>query len=326
MVMVLGLASLQAQTRQRLKLYVTNSEDDSITVIDLASTKVIGEIKVGERPHCAAAQPDGRRVFTTVESERALKVIDTATDQVVETIPVSGTPNQCAVTPNGRFVGVPIHDGDRVDIVDLEQKKVVKSLPVYKPHNCYNAHSDAHMFVTSIRENQVKMIDLATMSYMAEISVGGVPRPISVAHDEKTMYVALSDLHGFVIVDIAKRKVIDKVELPAPPPGAKPLVEHTPTHGLEISPDGKELWVTSVVGNGVYVYDIASQKLSNKIVTGLAPNWLAFSPDGKYCAVSNSGSDDVSIIETATRKEVARVKVGKMPKRLVAAAVPASAM
>jgi YVTN family beta-propeller protein len=49
---------------------------------------------------------------------------------------------------------------------------------------------------------------------------------------------------------------------------------------------------------------------------------VTFSPDGKYCCVSNVLSDDVSIIDTAKRAEAARVKVGRMPKRLVVANVP----
>src|SRR6266849_208359 len=72
-----GLAS--APARAGMKLYVTNSEGDNITVIDLATLKVVGEIKVGEHVHGAAVQADGRRLFATVEAERALKVLYTAT-------------------------------------------------------------------------------------------------------------------------------------------------------------------------------------------------------------------------------------------------------
>lgn len=312
----------EAQTNRRMKLYVTNSLGDNITVIDLGTLKVVGDIQAGQHVHGAAVQADGGRLFTTIESEQTLKVIDTATDRIVETIKLSEKPNQCAVTPDGRFVGVPIRGGDSVDIVDIAQRKVVQNLPVKVPHNCYNAHNNNHIFVTSMADHKVHIIDLKTMSYDAEIPVGGVPRPLAVTKDEKTMYVALSDLHGFVIVDIPQKRVVQKVELPPPPAGAQPLVPHTPTHGLELTPNGKELWVTSVVGNGVYVYDIATKKVSEKIVTGKAPNWVAFSPDGKYCCVSNAGSDDCSIIDTETRKEVARLKVGKMPKRLVVANAP----
>ena len=170
--------------------------------------------------------------------------------------------------------------------------------------------------------HKVNLIDLKTMGYIAEIPVGGVPRPIAVTRDEKTMFVALSDLHGFAVVDVARRQVVEKVKLPPPAPGAQPLVPHTLTHGLELTPDGEELWVTSMVGDGVYVYDLGTKKLSDKIVTGKAPDWLTFTPDGKYCCVSNAGTDDCSIIDTRSRREVARLKVGKVPKRLVVASVP----
>lgn len=53
-------------------------------------------------------------------------------------------------------------------------------------------------------------------------------------------------------------------------------------------------------------------------LAGSCPNWITFSPDGRYVAVSNSGSDDCSIIDTNTRREMARIKVGKGPKRLLA--------
>src|SRR6266700_7842194 len=150
--LVLGTAAplARSQTTPTMKLYVTNSLGDDITVIDLEALKVVGDIKVGERVHGVAAQADGRRLFTTIESERNLKIIDTAADQVIRTIPLTGRPNQCAVTPNGRFVGVPIRDGNGVDIVDMTQHRVVKTLPVKVPHNCFNAGNNEHMFVTSM--------------------------------------------------------------------------------------------------------------------------------------------------------------------------------
>jgi len=97
---------------------------------------------------------------------------------------------------------------------------------------------------------------------------------------------------------------------------------NTPTHGLALTPDGSELWITSLADSGVYVYDLRSKKTSSIIHVGKCPNWIAFSPDGKYCAVSNSDSDDCSIIDTQTQREVARVKVGKAPKRVLVVNVP----
>jgi YVTN family beta-propeller protein len=325
---VLGLALVlttvggadQKATMQ--KLYVTNSAGDNIHVVDLGSFKVIGEIRTGEHPHGAAATADGRRFFTTVEGDHTLRVIDTASDQIIQSIKLSGLPNQCAVTPDGKLVGVPIRGSDSVDIVDVPAGKMIKNLPVKAPHNCYNAQRSDHVWVTSMGDHKVNLIDLKTLTYLAEIPVAGVPRPLTVTRDERTLYCQLTDLHGFVVVDVPGRKVIAKVELPKLPPDVKFPVPNTPSHGLALTPDEKELWATSCGTDTVYVYETAGKKIVGKVRTGSGPAWVAFSPDGKYCCVSNVLSDDVSVIDAAKRREAARIKVGKMPKRLVVASVP----
>jgi YVTN family beta-propeller protein len=300
-----------------VRLYVTNSLGDDITVIDLSSFQVVQEIKVGAHVHGICAPADGRRFFTTIESERNLKIVDTETGKVLGVIPVTGRPNQCAATPDGRYVAVPIRDGNSVDIIDTTLGKVVKVLPVKVPHNCYNAASNQDMYVSSMGDGEIDRIDLRTMTYSEKIPVGGVPRPYVVSPDDKTLYVALGDFHGFAIASIPQCKVIERVELPPAPASQCALEPHTPTHGLGLSPDNTQLWVTSLADDLVYIYDARTKKLLGKVSTGKCPNWIAFSPDGKYCSVSNSGSDDCSIFDTRTRKEVARVKVGKGPKRLM---------
>jgi YVTN family beta-propeller protein len=305
-----------------MKLYVTNSLGDNITVIDLGTLQATGDIRVGAEVHGVCAPANGRRLFTTIESEKNLKVIDTATNKITDTIPLTGRPNQCAATPDERFVGVPIRDGNSVDIVDMKEKRVVKVLPVKVPHNCYNAGSNEILYVSSMDGHEIDVIDLKKLEYSSRIPVGGIPRPYAVTRDGKIVYVALTDLHGFVMASIADRKVISRVDLPPAPPSTCVLEPHTPTHGLELSPDGRELWVTSLGDSGVYVYDTATHKVSPEIHTGACPNWITFSPDGRYCCVSNSASDDCSIIDTRSRHEVARVKVGKGPKRLLAIDVP----
>lgn len=308
----------------RMLLYVNNSLGDDITVVDLGLLKVVDTIKVGNQPHALCAPADGRRLFTTIESEKNLKTIDTITGKILDTIPVNGKPNECAATPDGRYVGVPIRDGNSVDIVDTILKKMVKALPIKEPHNCFNTGNNNDMYVSSMGSNEIEVIDLKKMAYSAHIPTGGIPRPYTVSNDEKTLYAAVTNLHGFVVADIPTRKVVERVELPPAPPLDCPLEVNTPTHGLALTPDGKQLWVTSLADGGVYVYDLATRKTSPIIHVGKCPNWIAFSPDGKYCAVSNSDTNDCSIIDAHTQREVARVKTGKGPKRVLVVRVPST--
>jgi YVTN family beta-propeller protein len=302
------------------RLYVTNSLGDDITVIDLRSLKVVQDIKVGAHVHGVCAPANGRRLFTTIESEHNLKIIDTETGKILSVISLTGRPNQCASTPDGHYIGIPIRDGNSVDVVDTTQQRVVKVLPVKEPHNCYNSGSNEDLYVSSMRDGEIDRIDLRSMRYSQRIPVGGIPRPYSVSADERKLYVALSDFHGFAIASIHQCKIVGRVDLPPAPPSQCALEPHTPTHGLELSPDGSQLWVTSLADDRVYVYDTRTNKLLGQVQTGKCPNWITFSRDGGYCCVSNSGSDDCSIINVRTRKEVARIKVGKAPKRLLAVA------
>jgi YVTN family beta-propeller protein len=107
-----------------------------------------------------------------------------------------------------------------------------------------------------------------------------------------------------------------------PPRPRKFETPDTLTHGLALTPDGKELWVTSLLDDSIYIYDLQTKKFSGPLATGDGPNWIVFSPDGKYGCVSNTDSDDVSIFDVKERRAVARVKVGKVPKRLVVGVQP----
>jgi YVTN family beta-propeller protein len=299
-----------AASAQSVRLYVDNSEGDDVSVIDLKTLNTVDDIRLADKVHGLAIQADGRRLFATIESDNTLRVVDTATNKMIATIKLTGRPNQCAVTPDGHYVAVPIRDKNAVDIVDVQQGKVVKTLPVSQPHNAFNAGSNRYMFVSAMGVNQINVIDLTTMAYSAKVPVGGIPRPYVVTPDGTTMYV-----------DVASGKM-QRVAMPAEnhTPKQRPFEpSNTLTHGLALSPDGTELWVTSLLDNSVYVYEVKANKVTGRVQVGDGPNWVTFSPDGKYVCVSNTGSNDVSIIDVRARREVKRVKVGKAPKRVVAA-------
>lgn len=311
--------------REDFWLYVGSSRGDDVSIVDMNSFKVVGDIKAGERVHGVCTDPEGKRLFLTIETDHTLRIVDTATQAQIGIVKVSGKPNECAVTPNGKYVAVPIRDGDVVNIVDVAQQKVVKSLPIKEPHNAVNTGSNRYMYVSSMGSGEIDLIDFDKMDYAAHIPAGGRPRPYVISPDGKTMYVALANLHGFSVVDIPSQKVLQKVQLPSEHPTLRPLkfeTQDTLTHGLALTPDGKELWVTSLLDDCLYIYDLQEQKVVGRVATGEGPNWIVITPDGKYVCVSNTDTDDVSIIDAKARREVARVKVSKVPKRLALAPAP----
>jgi YVTN family beta-propeller protein len=304
-------------------IYVANSDDNKISVIDPATDKVSGEIAVSANPHGIVPSPDGARFYVSSESKDVLDVVDRATSRVIRSVPLDTRPNNVAITADGRRVYVCIRGESWVDIVDTASLEKVKSVPVGRgPHNIYRTPDGAHMIATSMDDNKLTVINVKTETPEFEIPLGGVPRPLVIdARADGSidrLFVQLSNLHGFAIVDYQQRKVVRKVLLPDAPAGARPLIPETFSHGIGISPDHGTLWVTSLLDNSVSVFRLPDLQRVVTIPVGRGPDWLVFTPDGKRCYVSNAGSNSVSAIDTASFHELTRIPVGKVPKRIIA--------
>lgn len=320
---LLSEAGAFAAQSGRAILYVTNSAGNDVTLVDVATFRVIGNIETGPAPHGLEASPDGSRVYVSGETDDDIVAIDTATSTVLWKAPIGDRPNHIALSADGRYVYAPIRSADYADIVDTETRQKIKSVPVGRsPHNAYRAPNNKWIYVTSMAEEKITIIDVATQSPLGAIPVGGEPRPAAITADNRWMYVALTGLHGFVVADIASRKIVNRVELAPADAQDVSTYGYTPTHGLALRPDQKQFWITNVFGNSVEVFTLPEPKLLTTVPVGLAPNWMTFGPDGKLLHVSNAGSNDVSVIDTTTMKEIARVPVGLVPKRLLVVNVP----
>lgn len=135
------------------------------------------------------------------------------------------------------------------------------------------------------------------------------------------MFVQLSELHGFAILDFAARKEVGRVVLPEIPlekrdPGP---FNGSPSHGIGVAPDGRTLWVCSRPNAEVYVYSLPDLKLLGSVPVGGRPDWVTFTPDSKRIYIATENTDSVTVIDVATIKEVARVPVGASPKRNITA-------
>lgn len=326
----LGLLGLsiptQAAQETARKLYVDNTSGNTVSVIDLGARKVVGEIPVGRHPHGLGVSPDRRRLYVSVEDTHMVAVIDTATDRVVASIPTTGRPNQLAVTPDGKFVYVAISDRGVADVIDTAAGKVIRSVEVGRfPHNCYCPPGARHVYVTSVSDRRVRAFDFHDGHRLTQtVTFDGDVRPLCVTRDEKRLFVALLGLHGFAWADLTNGRVVERVERPLPPPEQRSKFAYMNTHGLELSPDNRELWVTSFIGNGLMVFDVTGSepRYVTTVAVGDGPNWLTFSPDGRFAYSANAGVNSISIVDTAARKAVAEIKVRPVPKRLLEVWVP----
>jgi YVTN family beta-propeller protein len=321
--------ALGADAAATRKLYVANTAGESLSLIDLGRREVVAELPVGKHPHGLALAPDHSVIYCSVESERVIKFIDTATDKVIATVRTTGVPNQLAVTPDGRWLYVAINDAGKADVIDVRQRSVSKTLGVgARPHNCYSPKGAKHMYVTAIQDHVVKQFDFGQDHLLTKtVKFDGAVRPLCITTDEKLLFVAIEGLHGFAWADLTTGKQVARMEQPLPPADKRSKFAYMNTHGLELRPGDRELWVTSFIGNGLMIYDITSQrpKYLTTVAVGDAPNWLTFSPDGKFAYSANAGANSITVVDCEKRIALKDIRVGAIPKRLLEVHPPPAA-
>src|SRR6195256_2707555 len=192
------------------RIYVTNSAGDSIHVIDPATNKVVQQIRGVEGAHGIAFSPDGARVYVSDEVDSTLDVFDRKTGKLIKKVALSEHPNNIAVAKDGRIVVGIARDPGALDIVDPATLTRTKSVPVNgRLHNVYVTPDSKYVITGSIRTGVITAIDLATEAPAFEIKLDKGIRPMAIEAGAdgatKRIFVQLSDLNGFAVVDFAKR-------------------------------------------------------------------------------------------------------------------------
>ena len=324
------LLTVSSAVTAQVRIVQTNSQGDNIHLIDPATNTIAGEIKGVPINHGAAALPDGSLFFFSSEAEQTLHVVDARTLQTTKKIPLTGRPNNISISKDGTrvYVGIVSSPG-AVDVIDTRTLERVKSIPMKGGiHNVYVTPDGKYLVAGSIAGRLLTVVDQKTDEPLWTLFEEGVrPMAFEVNPDGSTrrIYVQLSEVHGFAIVDFHQRKEVGRITLPNDVPAEKvdkgPF-NASPSHGIGVAPDGKTLWVTSRPNARVYTYSLPDLKLlPNPVDLGGRPDWVTFTPDSKLIYITTENTDLVHAIDVASRKEVAQIKVGKSPKRNITAVI-----
>jgi YVTN family beta-propeller protein len=314
----------------KVRIIQTNSAGDSVDIIDPVTNKVVGEIAGIEVNHGVAIAPDGSRIYVSDEAESTLDVADGKTLKVIKRIPLSGHPNNVAVSRDGRrvYVGI-IQAPGGVDVIDTGSLQDVKTLPTKGSiHNPYVTPDGKYVVAGSIQGKTVNVIDAQTdqTAWTLQMDLGVRPMAFATNPDGSTkwIFVQLSGVNGFVVVDFTTHKEIKRIQNPDLPPGKAPVTAGAdPSHGMAVTSDGKTLLVCSRLNNELYAYSLPDLKLvGGADLGGKGAAWVTLTPDGTTAYVAMAVTNDVSVVDVKSLKEVTRIPVGFVPKRNTTGMLP----
>lgn len=321
------------------KLYVLHSGTGEMSVIDRASHRVIKTLKVGGHPHGIAAPAAQSVLYVSSEDDSSITVIDTGRDEVVKTYIGFGTePNEIDITADGRYLYVPVRGDGVFEVFDIEAERIIKRIPTDGiPHNVVVSPDSRYMYLAPMEmpdhrraeltargfptslNRKIYIADTRTHEVVGTIPVENAPRPLVVSQDGRYLYVNTNNLLGFLVLDVAQRRIVALAEyqLTAEEQGLP-----SRSHGIGVTPDQREVWSTDVNRGLVFVFDVSGPvpKQVARLETGRTPLWLTLSPDGATVYVANTADDTVSVIDARARAELTRIQLppGSAPTRMLA--------
>ncbi len=318
-------------------VFLENTDSGTVSVVSIPAHEVTSTIEIGKYLDDVAASIDGRVIYVNrVESmghplsKRAgnsgeIVAVSTQTEEVLWRVPIDGWPHHMTVSADDRWLFVPLFDRMYVAIVDIAKRQVVHHLPApMGTHGTRLSSNGRRLYVGSMLMDMIVVYEVASRMPIGRIAFGDGVRPFAMTADEKRLFVQLSRLNGFQVVDLEQRKIIRQVDLPSLPPDIElpEFYPHTYNHGLEISPDEKHLLAACSAAHQVCVYRLPELELVKSIPVGKEPNWIGFDSAGQFAYVSNRMSDTFSVIRMDELTEVKQVAVGDYPQRLRVVTVP----
>jgi DNA-binding beta-propeller fold protein YncE len=343
---MLAGSPVEAQSRRTGKiaggmerlLYVTDRSGMSVYDIN-DGHKLLGKIDVPETGgyYGIAASPQLGQLYLSSNVKRDMVCMDVQTEKIVWRNNHARFPDSFMVTPDGKTLYVPYRDEDFWLVLNAADGAVKAKIPVGRgenytdgwpigsigPHNTWINPAGTRVYMQVLTLPYVFIADARSNEIMGKIGPfsKGV-RPFTVTDDEKLVFANVDRLLGFEVAAVRDGKnwggkVLHRVEAQTPqsrldqipnPPARKP--HSTPSHGVNIRPDQKEVWVVDGVYGYVYAYDVtvmpprhvASVALFEDAKERPHPGWISFSLDGKYAY-----PDGGAVIDTKSKQVVARI-------------------
>jgi YVTN family beta-propeller protein len=292
------------------RVYVPNTNSNTVSVIDPKTYKVIETIPVGVQPQHVVPSWDMKTLWVNNDRGNTLTPIDPRTGEAGKPVDVHD-PYNLYFTPDGKYAIVMASLDRELVFRDAHTMKTVKTEPV----SCYGVNHadfspDGRYFIVSCEfSGELLKVDTERMKVIGQQKLpfhGAMPQDVKISPDGKKFYIADMMADGVWVLDGDKF--------------TEPTLLHTGkgTHGLYVSRDSREMYISNRGEGTISIFDFTQNKLTEKwhLPNGGSPDMGGVSADGKVLWLSGRYNSEVYAIDTRTGAELARIHVGSGPHGL----------
>jgi len=195
-------------------LYVTTELDNSITVINPRTLKVLETIPTSQiESHMLAISNDGRRGYTANVGPGTVSVLDLESKRVLAVIPIAKNVQRISVSKDDRWVFTADQTKPQLAVIDAHTNGIARWIPL--PGIGYGTAPtpDGRWLIVALSGiNKVAVVDLATMTVSQTMDVPAAPQEVVVRPDGAEAYVSCDHSKQVAVIntkDWSVAKLID---------------------------------------------------------------------------------------------------------------------
>ena len=287
-------------------VFVLNSLQADISVIDPATWTEIGRIATGKEPHHLYLTPDEKSLIVANALGDSLTFVDPATAQVQRTVRGIVDPYHLRFSPDMKWLVTAANRLNHVDFYRWDGKELtlVQRVSTGKtPSHLWIDAGSRTVYSTMQDSDELVAIDISTQKIKWRTKTGAMPADVYGSPDGKHLFVGLTGSDSVEVFDIAGEQ----------PRSVQRVKTGDGAHAFRAAGDGRHLFVSNRVANTISKIDMQALRVVDGYPAPGGPDCMDVSADGRWLYVSARWARKMLVIDTVERKVARAVQVGKSP-------------
>ncbi len=303
-VAAMGFLALSGSALAR-SVYVTNSGDGTVSVIDSNTNAVIANVVVAGEPVDVAITPDGTRAYVVNKETNTVGVISTATNSQIGTIVVGKEPDGIAITPDGTHAYVSNFGGESVSLIDTATNSVpIGPIKVGKEPQGVAVSPDGRFVYVALKSGGIDAID--TNGFSTVGSIGGDSLPHS--------RLAIGPRGGRAFATNGKSASVTAFALASRSAVGGPIGIGANPVGIAIGPSGAVAYAASPANSAITPINTSLDvPLSGPVGGFPGATGVAIAPNGVQGYVTDGTGSSVTVLDATRNAPVGLIGVGSKP-------------
>jgi YVTN family beta-propeller protein len=292
-------------------IFVLNSLDATISVIDANTFTEIRRLPTGKEPHHLYLSPDEKSLLVANALGDSITLVDPRTGLIQKTLEGIVDPYQLRFSPDMKWFVTAANRLNHVDIYKVTRPAaggfelaLAKRVPAGKTPSHVVIDTKSTVVYASLQDSdQMIAIDLATQTPRWTIPVGKMPADVYLTADDKYLMTGLTGDSVVEVYDVSVN----------PPKLTKRIPTGAGAHAFRAWGDKRHVLVSNRVANSISKIDTQTMTVVDTFPGPSGPDDMDLTPDRKYIYSASRWAGKLSVIDTETKKVVKQVPVGKSP-------------